>query len=171
MLERTLGWDLAATRALRCLPHQTYGDALLSGASRVTDEAAGWIVAGITAAIIDRPRRHAWLLATATVVAADRGSVLIKRIARRRRPQLDGLPALASAPSPLSFPSSHTASAVAAAISTQAVLDTNALMPVAALIAFSRPYLGMHYPSDVAAGAAVGAIAGRLGRRAIERFA
>lgn len=61
-----------------------------------------------------------------------------------------------------SFPSGHTLHAVAFAVvfSWYYPLVGAALMPVVLLIALSRVALGMHYPSDVAAGALIGAIVG-----------
>ena len=73
-------------------------------------------------------------------------------------------PPLAKAPSKLSFPSAHATSSLAAAGALSRV-EPRAGMPLhllAGLICLSRPYLGMHYPSDVLAGAALGAVLGRL---------
>ncbi|HVW18770.1 MAG TPA: hypothetical protein VHB30_11030, partial [Solirubrobacteraceae bacterium] len=73
--ERLAAADLAATRELRTLPHSPAGDVVLGATSRATDDALGWVVAGLAAAALDRPRRARWLAATATVVLADRASV------------------------------------------------------------------------------------------------
>ena len=82
----------------------------------------------------------------------------IKLVFRRPRPALDGLPPLGGAPSSLSFPSAHaTASFTAATLATRISPDLAPLVfGLATLMALSRPYLGMHYPSDVLAGAALG---------------
>jgi membrane-associated phospholipid phosphatase len=170
VIDRLLDADRAACGRLRALPHAELTDRLLAGASRATDDAIGWILLGLGAAVADRDRRCAWLIAAATVVAADRASVVIKHAVRRPRPQIEGLAPLATAPSPLSFPSSHTASAVAMATMAREMPGGPRLRWAAAMIAASRPYLGMHYPSDVLAGAAVGVVVGSLGRRAAQRW-
>ena len=86
----------------------------------------------------------------------------IKLIVKRPRPTLEGLPPLGGAPSSLSFPSAHaTASfAAATAMSRFAPELKLALFGAAATMAVTRPYLGMHYPSDVVAGAVFGTVLG-----------
>ena len=59
-----------------------------------------------------------------------------------------------------SFPSGHTMHAVAFSIVAVAYFPVLLwiVAPFAALVALSRPILGLHYPSDVLAGAALGAV-------------
>ena len=59
-----------------------------------------------------------------------------------------------------SFPSAHAATSFAGAVRIAALVPRHrgALLAAAALMAFTRPYLGVHYPSDVVAGAAVGTV-------------
>jgi hypothetical protein len=154
--------DRRVTRSIRSLPHRPAVDATLSGFSRVTDHANGWLLLGAAGAAVDQPRRGRWLQATATVVATEAASRAIKRRVGDRRPHLDGLPALARVPDPLSLPSSHTADAVAAITAFDGLLPTAGLRTLAAIQAASRPYLGVHYAGDVVAGVAVGATMSRL---------
>ena len=74
------------------------------------------------------------------------------------------MPPLGGAPSSLSFPSAHaTASfAAATAMSRFAPELKPALFGAATAMAVTRPYLGMHYPSDVVAGALLGSVLGRI---------
>jgi membrane-associated phospholipid phosphatase len=98
----------------------------------------------------------------------------VKLAARRQRPRLRGLPPLAGAPSSLSFPSAHATSSVAAATAFGRVEPRTRLpgYALAAAICATRPYLGLHYPSDVLAGAALGLLVGGLvpgvGERSLE---
>lgn len=159
--------DARACRFARSLPHREPADKALAALSRATDHAAAWLVLGALGALADRPRRRAWLTAALTVASAEHASTILKRATARPRPDLAGLPPLAPTPSPLSLPSSHTACAVAAAMTFGELLPPAGLWGLAALTAASRPYLGVHYPSDVLAGAALGCAVGRLGRRAL----
>ncbi|MFD3700761.1 bifunctional phosphatase PAP2/diacylglycerol kinase family protein [Streptomyces sp. NPDC058646] len=103
-------------------------------------------------------------LASATINTVGKWSV------RRPRPLLDGVPAvrqLTTQPQTTSFPSGHSASAFAftAGLTLESPGWGAALAPVAASVAFSRVYTGVHYPSDVLAGAALGVAAGFVVRR------
>jgi undecaprenyl-diphosphatase len=92
----------------------------------------------------------------------------LKALGGRRRPDRDGLgapqPRWVRMPTSGAFPSGHAASAVAFTVAVGDVVPV--LRPVlgtaATLIAFSRVYTGVHYPSDVLVGAGVGALVGRL---------
>jgi membrane-associated phospholipid phosphatase len=88
----------------------------------------------------------------------------VKLLVKRPRPDLGpGLPPLGGAPSSLSFPSAHATSSFAVATAMTRVEPVAALAFVlAAALALGRPYLGMHYPSDVLAGAVLGVLIGLL---------
>jgi undecaprenyl-diphosphatase len=77
---------------------------------------------------------------------------------RRPRPELDSLPPLSPTVSRLSFPSAHATTSFAAARAYGGLLPAWALHGAAVAFALSRPYLGVHYPSDVIAGAALGTV-------------
>jgi len=74
-------------------------------------------------------------------------------------------------PSSTSFPSGHSASAAAFSVAVGDALPTLKvpLRGAAAVVAFSRVYTGVHYPSDVLVGATVGALLGRLASTAARR--
>jgi len=86
--------------------------------------------------------------------------VLKRAVARPRPCDANGRPlALVDLPDPFSFPSGHAAAAtaVAGAVSAAHPLAAPVLIPLAALIAYSRVALRVHHAGDVVAGVALGA--------------
>jgi diacylglycerol kinase family enzyme/membrane-associated phospholipid phosphatase len=85
-----------------------------------------------------------------------------KLLWRRQRPALDEVPQirrLAKLPTSTSFPSGHSASAFAFAtgVALEKPIVGVPLLGLAAVMAYSRVYVGVHYPSDVVGGALIGA--------------
>ena len=132
--------------------------------SRLGEHAAVWVVLGLAGMAVDRPRRRRWARALASVVGTYLLNTAIKGVFRRARPAFDDLPALIATPTALSFPSAHASSSFAAARAYSAMLPAAPLYATAAAMGLSRVYLGVHYPSDIAAGALLGTIAGSAGR-------
>ena len=132
--------------------------------SRLGEHAAVWIVLGLVGLAVDRPRRRRWARALASVVGTYLLNTAIKGVFRRARPAFDDLPALIATPTALSFPSAHASSSFAAARAYSALLPAAPLYATAAAMGLSRVYLGVHYPTDIAAGALLGTIAGSAGR-------
>lgn len=126
----------------------------------------GWaaLAAGLCAGGREGRRiARAVLPAAAGAVAV---SYALKVTIGRPRPRvgLGNIEALVRDPDRYSFPSAHTSSSVAVAVC--AMLESPVLgwplAVLAAAISFSRIYVGVHYPLDVVAGAAVGAAVGAL---------
>ena len=122
-----------------------------------------WLAIGIAMAIVDGDRSEEWLVAGALGPFAIGLNFAVKLVVRRPRPELEGLPPLGGAPTSLSFPSAHaTASFACATAMTRIDCTAAVLFALAALIALGRPYLGMHFPSDVLAGTLIGVALGLL---------
>ncbi|WP_051406793.1 phosphatase PAP2 family protein [Nocardia sp. CNY236] len=127
------------------------------GMSHFGEHALGWV--GIAAAgwLVDRSRRRQWAGVAVGAVSAHAASIVLKRIVRRPRPNDPSVQVNVKTPSKLSFPSSHATSTTAAAV----LLGATTGLPLPAVLVppmlLSRVVLGVHYPSDVLAGSALGA--------------
>ncbi len=154
--------DLAVLRVMRTRWHEPWVERIAILLSKAGENAYVWFGIGVVGAIVDPDRRWQWVVMAFAGPVAIVVNFGIKLVFRRKRPVLDGLPPLGGAPSSLSFPSAHaTASFTAATLATRISPDLAPLVfGLATLMALSRPYLGMHYPSDVLAGAALGAAFG-----------
>jgi membrane-associated phospholipid phosphatase len=149
--------DLKILRAMRTRGHTPALERAAKLLGKAGNNGAGWFVAGAALAAADPPRRRSWATSALLGPAAIGLNFGIKVIAKRPRPVLDGLPPLGGAPSSLSFPSAHSTSSFAVATVMTRVDRRAAIAFVPAVaVALGRPYLGMHYPSDVAAGVGLG---------------
>jgi len=128
--------------------------------SRLGEHGLGWHVLAGAGALVDRERRPLYLRAVRAVGLGFLANQAIKFTVRRRRPELPDLPPLAGTMSRLSYPSAHAATSFAAARALP--LPKPLVYPLAAAMALSRLYLGVHYPSDSLAGAALGDAVAKL---------
>jgi undecaprenyl-diphosphatase len=147
-------------------------DRMLPRLSAAANYSRLWLTIAVVLMLTGSPsaRRGAIRGLLSVALASATTNVLAKGLARRRRPDVQHLPAirrLRRAPVTTSFPSGHAASAAAFAlgVAIEAPALAVPLGGLAAGVAMSRVATGVHYPSDVAAGAMVGAGAALLTRR------
>ena len=128
-----------------------------------------WILAGVLLLCTKKYRRQGALVLIGLLVGLLVGNVALKHLVARSRPcWLDpSVQLLIATPTDYSFPSGHTlSSTIAATILTKTDRRFGYVaIPLAVLIAMSRLYLYVHWPTDVLGGILVGAAAGWAGAR------
>ncbi len=156
--------DQAVLRFLRTRGHAEPVETIVKALGHAGEFGAVWVGIGAIGASVDERRRGQWLAAGLAGPAAIGVNFIAKVSIGRQRPLIEDHPALAKAPTKLSFPSAHATSSVAAATALGRVQPRARpyLRALAAAICVGRPYLGMHYPSDVLAGAALGLCLGAI---------
>jgi membrane-associated phospholipid phosphatase len=145
---------------LRTRGHGPAAERWIHAYSRLGEHGGCWLAVGSFGALLDRDpeRRRRWRRGVKIVLAAYGGNYAVKLTVRRRRPELPGLPPLTPTVSRLSFPSAHATTSFAAARAFSELMPAGAVYAAALAFGLSRPYLGVHYPSDVVAGAVLGTV-------------
>jgi decaprenylphosphoryl-5-phosphoribose phosphatase len=155
--------DLRMLRFMRTAGHTPGLEKAAKALGKAGNNGGIWVAIGVLLAVFDGSNREAWLICAALGPIAIGFNYLVKLIVKRPRPVLEGLPPLGGAPSSLSFPSAHATSSFAVATAMTRVEPWGALAFALALaLALGRPYLGMHYPSDVLVGAVLGVALGLI---------
>jgi membrane-associated phospholipid phosphatase len=129
--------------------------------SKLGEHGLVWQAVALTGAAIDDRRRREWVRACAVIAGSFGANQAVKLLFRRPRPNVEGLPPLTGTMSNRSYPSAHATTSATAAHVLSPLLGIQ-LYPLAALMAVSRLYLGVHWPSDTVAGFALGAAVGEL---------
>jgi membrane-associated phospholipid phosphatase len=164
LVRRLAALDLRLLRLLRTRGHTPGAERAMIRLAQVGENGVGWIALAVAGGVASGRRRAGYARAGEVVLAALVLNTAVKYTVRRARPVLEAeLPALAPVISGRSYPSAHASTSFAGARALAAAgLPAAPLRAVAVAMALSRPYLGVHYPSDVVAGAFLGDAVARL---------
>ncbi len=128
----------------------------------IGDAGAVWIGAGLILVANKKTRNRAIVALGALGITAVAINVVLKNIFKRPRPflEMEEIVTLAHEFESYSFPSGHASSSIAMATALTMLYGKKAAWSFvpASLITFSRPYLGVHYVTDVVVGGAIGAL-------------
>ena len=154
---------------LRC----EFLDAVLPAISWTCNHGELWIVLAVVRRLIRRQRRYGLAVACGLILDLISCNVLLKPLVGRIRPFAvnTAVELLVTPPLDASFPSGHTAASFAAvfALRTAGSPLWKPALAAAVVIAFSRLYLYVHWPSDVLGGALLGAAVGWAGAKLAEK--
>lgn len=139
-----------------------FGDFVMPLISKLGNGGIIWLVLSGLLCIFPKYRKAGVTMLTALALDVLLCNVMLKPLVGRMRPFTvnTGMELLINAPKDFSFPSGHTAASFAAAFALLFVKNKLWIpsMILASLIAFSRLYLYVHYPTDVLAGILLGLI-------------
>jgi membrane-associated phospholipid phosphatase len=151
---RSLDGRLLRIMRTRC--HAPPIEAAMIGLARSGESGLIWYLLAACGALLHEERRDVYLRAMRVVLASMLVNSVVKQAVRRARPALEELPALGPVFWGRSYPSAHTTASFAGARVLSEALPSTPVYALAVAMALSRPYLGVHYPSDVVAGAILG---------------
>ena len=159
--------ELQVLDALQTI-HNPVLDTLMCAITRLGDAGIFWILLCMVLLILPKTRRSGVILMAALLVDLVICNGILKPLVHRIRPfdVRTGIELLVKRPTDFSFPSGHTAASFASVMALYLAGEKKiwiSSLGLAVLIAFSRLYLYVHYPTDVLGGVVAGLAAGALG--------
>ncbi|OLA19554.1 MAG: phosphatase PAP2 family protein [Dorea sp. 42_8] len=151
------------------------GDVVVPLITRLGDAGIIWIILTVLLLIIPKTRKTGVIMLAALLVDVLLCNVFIKNLVARTRPfdVNTAVQLLVAKPRDYSFPSGHTAASFASVTALYLAGEKKmwkAALVLAVLIALSRLYLYVHYPTDILGGIIVGIVAGYAAKRIINMY-
>lgn len=155
--------------------HAPVGDTLMTFITSLGDAGKIWIVLTIILLVIPRTRKTGVIMAIALILDLILCNGILKNLVARTRPfdVNTSIQLLIAKPHDYSFPSGHTAASFAAVAALYFAGEKKMCAPalvLAVLIACSRMYLYVHYPTDILGGIIVGILCGYLANKVVQRI-
>ena len=155
-------------RYIRC----DFLDKVLPAITKLCDHGLVPIIAAVLLLTIPKTRRIGLSMGIAFICGGLIGNLFLKNVVARIRPyDLTDFDVIIERLSDYSFPSGHTLIAFETAVVLLILLKGRArwiaivTTVLASIIAFSRLYLYVHYPTDILAGIVLGTLFGIIGAR------
>ncbi len=156
--------DLRILEIIRTYFFSSFMDSIMVLITKLGDRGLIWIIISIILLLSKKYKKIGITMIIALLLTSIIGEGLIKNIIQRPRVfnSIDDIKLIIKAPSSYSFPSGHTASSFAAAMVLGYYIKKYKYLFYfsAFLVAFSRLYLWVHYPSDIVGGIVFGIICG-----------
>lgn len=155
--------------------HTPIMDKLMCLITHLGDAGIIWIILTIVMILIPKTRKSGVIMAAALVVDVLLCNVILKNLVGRIRPfdVNTSVQLLISKPKDFSFPSGHTAASFASVTALYLAGEKKLWKPalvLAILIAFSRMYLYVHYPTDILGGIIFGILSAWIGYQCSKKF-
>ncbi len=153
--------------------HTPWLDGLMKGITSLGDHGIFWIITGTVLLLFQNTRRIGLCVMLSLAAGLLIGNGLLKNLVARDRPCWidNSVLLLVKNPRDYSFPSGHTLASFEGAVSIWLYNRKwgSAFLILAALIAFSRMYLFVHFPTDVLGGMVLGSFIAFFVHRMVEK--
>ena len=148
--------------------HTPILDKIMQLITHLGDAGIIWIILTIVMILIPKTRKSGVIMAAALIVDVILCNVILKNLIARVRPYdvNTAVQVLVAKPKDFSFPSGHTAASFASVTALYLAGEKKLWKPalaLAILIAFSRMYLYVHYPTDILGGVIFGSLSAWIG--------